>query len=257
MKKLTTVLLLALAVLLVTLFAACGSETPATTTPATTTNPTVTTPGNAETTPKVNETTPKAPVTTTKPTEGFVEADHVTKTETGVTVKSLDKSFVMNIVKNSAGNIVYTLTSGDEVIIGESDMGITIGDLAGFTGSTFEAVTAKELNVSYSHLGKFSTLTDNCVAATVTMKSGDYTYTIEIKLYNNSVAFRYNMPSIGKSRPVKAEATSFTVNNLQKVWFGQNSDCYESVITSSAYSSISTTNKLTGPLMIELANNGG
>lgn len=257
MKKLTTVLLLALAVLLVTLFAACGSETPATTTPAITTNPTVTTPGNAETTPKVNETTPKAPVTTTKPTEGFVEADHVTKTETGVTVKSLDKSLVMNIVKNGAGDIVYTLTSGDDVIIGESDMGITIGDLAGFKGATFEAVTAKELNVSYSHLGKFSTLTDNCVAATVTMKSGDYTYTIEIKLYNNSVAFRYNMPSTGKSRPVKAEATSFTVNNLQKVWFGQNSDCYESVITSAAYSSISTTNKLTGPLMIELADNGG
>ncbi len=256
MKKLTTVLLLALAVLLVTLFAACGSETPATTTHTVTTDPTVTTSGNAETTPKVIETTPKAPVTTAKP-EGFVEADHVVKTENSVTVKSLDKSLVMNIVKNSAGNIVYTLTSGEDVIIGESSMGIAIGDLASFKGATFEAVTAKELNVSYSHLGKFSTLTDNCVAATVTMKSGDYTYAIEIKLYNDSVAFRYNMPATGKSRPVKAEATTFAVNNIQKVWYGENSDCYESVISGAAYSSISTTNKLTGPLMIELMSGKG
>lgn len=257
MKKISTALLLALAVLLVTLFVACGSDTPATTAPATTAAPAVTTPGNAETTPKTNETTPKAPITTTKPSEGFAEAEHAIKTENGVTVKSLDKSLVMNIVKNSAGNIVYTLTSGEDVIIGESSMGIAVGDLASFKDASFEAVTAKELNVSYSHLGKFSTLTDNCVAATVTMKSGDYTYAIEIKLYNDSVAFRYNMPSIGKNRPVKAEATTFSVNNIQKVWFGQNSDCYESVITGAAYSSVSTDAKLTGPLMIELTGGKG
>ena len=260
MKKLNTVLLLALTVLIVTLFAACscGSDTPATTKPTETTAP-LTTLGKTEntTTVKPTETTPKAPVTTSKPSEGFVEAEHVIKTDSSVTVKSLDKSLVMNIVKNSVGNIVYTLTSGDTVIINESAMGITVGDLAGFKDASFEAVSAKELNVSYSHLGKFSTLTDNCVAATITLKSGDYTYAIEIKLYNNSVAFRYNLPGIGKNRPVKAEATTFSVNNIQKVWFGQNSDCYESVITGTAYSSISEASKLTGPLMIELMSGKG
>ena len=258
MKKFTTVLLVVLAVLMVTLFVACGSDSPATTKPAETTAP-KTTQGPAQTTPsKPATTTPKQPdVTTTNPSQGFVEAEHIAKTDSGVTVKSLDQSLVMNISKNANGDIVYTLVSGNDEIIGESAMGITASNLAGFTGSTFEAVSAKELNVSYSHLGKFSTLTDNCVAATVTMKSGDYTYAIEIKLYNNGVAFRYNLPSIGSSRQIKAEATTFSVNNIQKVWFGQSSDCYESVISGTAYSSITAGNKLTGPLMIELMSGKG
>jgi len=258
MKKFTTVLLVVLAVLMVTLFVACGSDSPATTKPAETTAP-KTTQGPAQTTPsKPATTTPKQPdVTTTNPSQGFVEAEHIAKTDSGVTVKSLDQSLVMNISKNANGDIVYTLVSGNDEIIGESAMGITASNLAGFTGSTFEAVSAKELNVSYSHLGKFSTLTDNCVAATVTMKSGDYTYAIEIKLYNNGVAFRYNLPSTGSSRQIKAEATTFSVNSIQKVWFGQSSDCYESVISGAAYSSIKAGNKLTGPLMIELMSGKG
>lgn len=258
MKKFTTVLLVILTVLLVTLFAACGDDKPTTTKPTETTAP-KTTQGPAQTTPsKPATTTPKQPdVTTTKPSQGFVEAEHIVKTDSGVTVKSLDQSLVMNITKKADGAIVYTLVSGENEIIGESAMGITTSNLAGFGGSSFEAVSAKELNVSYSHLGKFSTLTDNCVAATVTMKSGNYTYTIEIKLYNNGVAFRYNLPSTGSSRQIKAEATTFSVNNIQKVWYGQSSDCYESVISGTAYSSITAGNKLTGPLMIELMSGKG
>lgn len=255
MKKIISVLLITLVVLTVALFAACGSETSATTQPAETTAPVVTTKVEQQTTPAIT-TTAKTPETTAKPSTDFVEADHVAKTDNGVTITSLDKSMVMTIVKDSDGNIVYTLTNGETVVINESRLGITVGSLVGFAGSTFEAVSAKELNVSYSHLGTFSTLTDHCVAATLSMKSGDYAYAIEVKLYNNSVAFRYNLPSTGSNRPVKAEETAFSVNNVKKVWLGQNSDCYESVITGAAYTSISTSNKLTGPLMIELTDGG-
>ncbi|MBQ4121194.1 MAG: glycoside hydrolase family 97 N-terminal domain-containing protein [Clostridia bacterium] len=268
MKNFTTVLLVILSVLMVTLFAACGSDSPATTKPAETTAPTGTSTGSVQTAPKnpavtttkptITTTTPKQPdVTTSKPSQGFVEAEHIAKTDSGVTVKSLDQSLVMNISKNASGNIVYTLVSGNDEIIGESTMGITASNFAGFTGSTFEAVSAKELNVSYSHLGTFSTLTDNCVAATVTLKSGDYTYAIEIKLYNNGVAFRYNLPDTDANRQVKAEATTFSVNNIQKVWYGAGSDCYESTINGTSYSSISTSSKLNGPLMIELMSKKG
>ena len=256
MKKITSVLLIALAVLMLTLFVACGDDAPATTKPATTTAP-IETSDSLETTAKTPDTTTKKPdVTTSKPAADFVEAEHVAKTDSGVTVKSLDQSLVMNIAQKDGG-IVYTLVSGDTEVIGESTMGITVASTDLMTGATIESVTAKELNVSYSHLGTFSTLTDNCVAATVTMKNGSYTYAIEIKLYNNGVAFRYNLPSVGASRQIKAEITSFKVNRIQKVWFGQSSDCYESVITGKDYASITAGNKLTGPLTIELMSGKG
>ena len=264
MKKFASVLLLTLTVLAITLFAACGSDTPATTQPTVTSKPGATTQGKVETTTPVatvtttaksgTTNTTKAPdVTTSKqPSEDLVEQN-----ANGVTIKSLDKSLVMNITKNDAGNIVYNLVSGENVIINTSDMGIDVSGLSGFKNSTFESVTFEELNVTYSHLGTFSSLTDNCVAATVNMKSGDYAYAIEVKLYNDGVAFRYNLPDTGASRAIKAETTTFSVNNVKKVWYGQNSDCYESVITGSAYSAISTSNKLTGPLTIELTNDNG
>ena len=109
MKKIASVLLLTLTVLAITLFAACGSDTPATTQPALTSKPDATTQGKAETTTPVATvtttakpgatTTTKAPdVTTSKqPSENLVEQN-----ANGVTIKSLDKSLVMNITKNDA-----------------------------------------------------------------------------------------------------------------------------------------------------------
>ena len=283
MKKLSTILLLAFTVLVLVLTAACGSSSTKTTTAATTTegvattttkapdvittSPATTT--NTATTTTVADTTPEQPsvttpvVTTTakQPTDttpDFVEADHVAKTENGVTVKSLNNALIMNLTKDADGNVTYNLaTAAGETIIANSAMGLTATNFAGFAGSEFSSVSAKEINVSYSHLGTVSTITDNCVAATVTMKNGDYTYAIEIKLYDNAVAFRYNLPKIDRNRTVKGEATAFSVNNIKKVWFGQNSDCYESVISSSTYASLSTSNKLTGPLMIELTDDLG
>ena len=146
MKRITSVLLIALAVLMLTLFVACGDDAPATTKPATTTAP-IETSDSLETTAKTPDTTTKKPdVTTSKPAADFVEAEHVAKTDSGVTVKSLDQSLVMNIAQKDGG-IVYTLVSGDTEIIGESTMGITVASTDLMTGATIESVTAKELNV--------------------------------------------------------------------------------------------------------------
>ena len=81
-------------------------------------------------------------------------------------------------------------------------------------------------------------------------------YSVEIKLYDNGVAFRYNLPTKNSQRNVTAEATTFAVENISKVWYGTNSDCYESEIKGTTYAAINKADKLTGPLMIELADGG-
>ena len=233
MKKILmlTVFLLLLASL--TLFSACGDQTDTT---AETTGGTVTTTDGV-----INQ-----------PSDGAVSVSGNT-----VTVTSLSDKLVMTVEKDDTGAFTYSLATKDgKALIGKSALGLTAGIDDVFDGAVVKGATAKELKVSYKHLGTFSTLTDHGVAATVTLEKGGYEFYLEIKLYDNGVAFRYNLPTTGKMRAVKSEATAFSVLNANKIWYGTKSDCYESVISSISYGSISTSDKLTGPLTVELTGGG-
>ena len=163
----------------------------------------------------------------------------------------------MTVARNAEGNIVYTLSDKEgNAILSESEMGITATNFPGFPGAALTALTAKRLTASYPYLGNFSTMKEDCVAAALTLENEGYRFQIEIKLYDNGAAFRYVLPYDGKSRSVRSETTSFAVFALQKVWYGQNSDCYESEIVSSPYRAVSASSKLTGPLTIERRDGG-
>lgn len=252
MKKFLLTMAVFLLLATLTLFSACGSNTPETTTADTTQAP-ATTVADTTTAPTITAaTTTQAPSITPTPD------NTITQDENSVSIKSLNRELTMALTKTDSGKIVYTLTAKDGTcIIGESAIGLTVGSEDIFEGASFKDATAQELKVSYNHLGTFSTLTDHCVAAKVTMQKDSYEFAIEIKLYDNGVAFRYSLPKKGSSRLIKGEATSFAVQNINKVWYGANSDCYEDSIRSAKYTGISTSDKLTGPLMIELTDNGG
>lgn len=199
--------------------------------------------------------TPPAPPESTTPSQGdFSEPDHAILKNDRATVTSLDGKLTMEIYQNSAGALVYTLSAGENEILGESALGLAATNFAGFDGALPAALSAKRLTATYPYLGSFSEVKEDCVAATLTLKKDSALFaSIEIKLYDNGLAFRYRLPKTGTSRSVRGEATTFAVKGLEKVWYGQNSDCYESEITSSPYRSISTAAKLTGPLTMELA----
>ena len=209
--------------------------------------------------------TTKAPVTTapttTAPTgdgDTFVEKDHVSLVDGKATVTSLSGALSMSVYHDENGTAVYTLTdktSGE--IISPSALGITATNFAGFENAKVVAATARHFKASYDYLGNFSKMTDDCVAAVLTFDNGGYQFTMEVKLYDNGVSFRYNLPYASKSRSVRGESTAFSVNNIARVWYGANSDCYESTINSAAYNSVPQNTKLTGPLTIELQNDKG
>lgn len=204
---------------------------------------------SAATTPPVTDSEPAPPV--------FTEADHAVLQDGRATLTSLEGRLVMTVARNAEGNIVYTLSDKEgNAILSESEMGITATNFPGFPGAALTALTAKRLTASFPYLGNFSTMKEDCVAAALTLENEGYRFQIEIKLYDNGAAFRYVLPYDGKSRSVRSETTSFAVFALQKVWYGQNSDCYESEIVSSPYRAVSASSKLTGPLTIERRDGG-
>jgi len=167
----------------------------------------------------------------------------------------------MKVYKNTGGNVVYTLDSigsGESYeVIGESAMGVKISDADGFSDCEIISCESRVRDLTFAYLGSVSSVTDRCTAAKIALRSGDYDFYIEIKLYDNGAAFRYNMPATGKSRTISSELTTFTVNDISKVWYGSGSDCYESEIVSSTYADVTTSAKLNAPITIELKKSRG
>ncbi|MBR2987547.1 MAG: glycoside hydrolase family 97 N-terminal domain-containing protein [Clostridia bacterium] len=226
--------------------------------------------GNDETTPPVTTddppsttteaTTPPTVTTSTPSVDGpdTFEAEHVSLKDNKATVTSLSGDLTMAVYFDAEGNAVYTLkdkTSGE--IIAPSMLGLTASNFEGFENATLVSATARHFKASYPYLGNFSTMTDECVAAVLTFDNKGYQFSMEIKLYDDGVSFRYNLPYGGQRRTVRGEKTSFTVNNLGRVWCGQGSDCYESVINSATFNTLSKTAKLNGPLTVELQSGKG
>ncbi len=261
MKKLLTLLMILLLAASLFVLASCG-DNGGTTAAETTTQPmydtTTLSEGDDSTTPEAEDSTTEGADTTADEAGDFVEAEHIAKTDDCVTITSLNGELVMTVKKNASGAIVYSLANGEgDEIVAESAMGLTASNFVGFTGASFTEPSAERITASYPFLGNFSELTDDCVAATVCLENEGYAFSIEVKLYDNGVAFRYNLPDTDKSRVINGEQTAFSVNNMLKVWYGVDSSNYESAITSSSYGAISQSAKLTGPLMIQLTANRG
>lgn len=255
MKRLLLLTLLAVALLLTAGLVSCGGdeETSAPETTGSEIASTSTAPTSSETPDSSSET----PDSSSETPDVSEPSEKATLVDGKATVTSLSGDLSMAIYHEN-GKALYTLTdktSGE--IIAPSAIGITASNFAGFDTAKIVEVSSRTFKRSYDFLGNFSTLTDECVAAVVTFDNDGYRFQMEVKLYDNGVAFRYNLPYAQKTRQVRGEATAFTVNNMSRVWYGSNSDCYESAIRGAAYSSIPTSDKLTGPLTIELASNKG
>ncbi|MBQ7364431.1 MAG: glycoside hydrolase family 97 N-terminal domain-containing protein [Clostridia bacterium] len=247
MKRLLLMMMVLSALLLTAGLVSCGGEDD-TTAPTTASDPLATTTAGVTTAPSTT-------VPDTDAGDAFQENAHISLTDGKATVTSLSGTLSMSVYFDDEANAVYTLTDktmGE--IIAPSRLGIVATNFAGFENATLVSATAHRFTASYDYLGNFSKMTDDCVAAVLTFEKGGYRFTMEVKLYDDGVSFRYNLPDSGKTRSVRTEDTAFKVNNISRVWYGQNSDCYESQITSTTYSGIPKTAKLTGPLTVELAS---
>jgi len=193
-----------------------------------------------------------------EPEDSFAEEAHLVVTEEGVTIASLEYALTAKIYRGEDGGIYYTLTAADgTVVLNPSAMGICVNDVPLFNGATFTEATVRHFNASYPYLGNFSQMTDDCVAATVGLEKDGYTFSIEVKLYDNGLAYRYNLPATGESRKISGEQSSFYVNGMETVWCTRANWCYESPVEAFTYDAFSQGEALCEPLMIELGEDAG
>jgi alpha-glucosidase len=128
-----------------------------------------------------------------------------------VTVASPDGKVRFVLSSNAQGHLQYTVTFNSKNIIEASPVGIVVdrADLA--DGAQIGAAESYRINETYSWYGPHSTATNNCNGAkvAVTYPKTSTSYTLEIRAYNDGVAFRHLVPGQGARTP--DEATVFRV----------------------------------------------
>ena len=153
---------------------------------------------------------------------------------------------------------VETVFTDGEVWIDNSLMGVVLDDKNYFNGVSIVNVNTKEIHRKYSHNGNASEITEDGVEAVFTMLYQGYTYYIDVRVYDNGVAFRYRFPQqSGETRKVNNEFTSFALRkDIDKVWYGVNNQDYEAVIEAHNPRNASGEH-IVAPLTAELSNKKG
>lgn len=237
------------------ILAGCSSEASSNTTKSSDANPDATTSVTVTPSTTVPENPDKDPVGAITPGEA---KDHLVQNGTTYTLYSPNGTLALEI--ETAGQMsysVYRVLDGESTQwVKKSTLGVKTSQATYYKDATVASATATEVEVSYPLYGNQRTADGHCMEAVLNLTQGDYNYSLEIRAYNNGVAFRYNLPRVTNVSRIEELTTYALRTDIQNCWYGVNNQDYEPEIKS--YSPTRSSNDvICAPLTAELKSNRG
>ena len=113
------------------------------------------------------------------------------------------------------------------------------------------------LNETYPWRGAHSVAVNNCNGAVIPLKSGAASYSLEIRAFNDGVAYRFIAPGEAGQCRVPDEASTFTVPDGSRVWYHDLTGHYEGQHTNNLVAAITNGQWVAPPMTFELPNHEG
>jgi hypothetical protein len=115
-----------------------------------------------------------------------------------------------------------------------------------------------QIHESYAWYGVHSRATNYCNGAkfSFTHEKSGTAYTLDVRIFNDTAAFRFIVPGANESR-VPDEATTFTVPAGSTVWHHDLRGHYEGVHTNNAVADVSAGQWIAPPMTFKLPNGAG
>jgi alpha-glucosidase len=157
------------------------------------------------------------------------------------------------------GRLRFAVTRDKTPIIESSPLVLTLDGTEITEGTGIGDVKTYELNEKYPWRGGHSVAVNHCKGATVPVKhaKSNLNYTIEIRAFNDGVAFRYIIPPGMKEMRVPDEATVFVVPDGSTAWYHDLNGHYEGVHEKKAVADAKAGEWAAPPLTIKLPGGGG
>ena len=164
--------------------------------------------------------------------------------------------FVLN--SSDPARISFSITFKGKSVIETSLLGLVVDGIDLSRGVEIGKIDDYKLNEKYLSRGVHSEATNNCsgVRVSVAHKESKTPYVIDVRVFNNGVAFRHIVPGEGKQR-VPDEATTFVIPNGSTVWYHDFEGHYEGVHVKKNIAEVKPGEWAALPLTVKLPDNSG
>lgn len=163
---------------------------------------------------------------------------HLTRSDGLYVLTSPDGSVAIRVDTNE--QLSYSVTRTRDGIetewIRPSRMGISLGSRHYFQNSAPVAADVREVSVSFPFMGNQDHIDGHCMEAVIAFSEADDPFTaslrLELRAYDNGVAFRYTVPGSGPNRNLAEDTTYALRSDVSECWYGVDNQDYEAVIGS-------------------------
>src|SRR5262245_47900346 len=147
-----------------------------------------------------------------------------------VRVASPDGRVEFLLLRSDPGQLRFAVRFREQPAIEPSPLGVVVDGVDLGRGVELGEPERYRVSEKYPFHGARSELVNECNGARVPVRQakGDVRYTVEVRAFNDGVAFRTVVPDAGKSR-VPDEATAFVIPEGSVVWYHDHEGHYEGV----------------------------
>ena len=145
-------------------------------------------------------------------------------------LNSPGKQVTATVAIDSQGRLTFSVTRVGHAVLEPSALGITVEGQDLGVGVEIGRPESRKLQEQYVRRGVKSHGTNHCVAyeLPITHKASDLQWTLEVRVFDDGVAYRYRVPGSGRRR-VSGEATSWQFPKNTIVWLQNDTANYEGV----------------------------
>jgi alpha-glucosidase len=162
------------------------------------------------------------------------------------------------LLDSSPAGLTYSVSMKGKPVIENSGIGITVAGVNLAHDVRIGKPQKYKVNETYPWNGVHSTAVNRCngLRIPVTQVASRTAYTLEVRAYNDGIAFRHIVPGHGSRVP--GEATSFQIPDGSIAWyFDPSENQYEGVYTAKAVRDIPVGQWAAPPVTIQLPNDNG
>ena len=146
-----------------------------------------------------------------------------------VVLASPDGGVQFRLSLDNNGRLQYSVAFKERPVIGTSAIGITVDGVNLAEGVELGKADQYQVNETYPWNGVHSTAVDHCIGVriAVTHRRSRTAYTVEVRAYNDGIAFRHVVP--GEGTRVPDEATVFQLLTGTTLWYTDMESGYEGI----------------------------
>lgn len=154
------------------------------------------------------------------------------------------------------GALQYAVNYKNTTVINASRLGIVVnGKLLGENSSTGK-VEKYKVNEKYAYRGVHSTAVNKCNGAKISIASTPSPFVVDVRVFNDGVAFRYVINNTGDA-VIEKDTTAFVIPPGSIVWSQNNVKYYEGRYGKKNIEAFKQGELAGPPVTIELPNNAG